>query len=839
MKNKYFRLVLFILSFIFFLNGCEKKDIVYLSRYEWIEMLGDRFGLVDYQQEKGYFTDVNQDGPLFDIIQSCVENNIIDENNTFDGDELASSEFIVSSLMKSIGLRRFEYLENKTDLTKKDIVACAQKYQIIDIKKIRKGINEDYARSIIENAISFWCNPKYYPEYCHVKYKDNVINTTEFDNVEYNVAENIVTFIDDNYTPNIGDILILKSPENGIAIARKVLNVINSNQYSSVLVERVKDISEIAEIVEFSGASNFSRITNNEKTTDDITLNLFKSNNYPMLYIDCGLLDEGLVYANKIYDFFSQKISLEPDPYTVNLKMKAEIIYDDGGTPNVVSTIQVADKNGNKTEYNFDLNGKESFKNTNKSGTRSFGSVGSSGDNGKISVEGIIENFSVLAEGVIYTDIKEANNSYASVHLSTDTKMNIKASGAMEKTTKIGSIPVPLGSSPVVIEIGLYAVTNLEGKLELTCGVTGAFSEMNVSKKGIKTKYGVVDNYTDFSAECKLSGGLQTGIAVQVWEFEILKSNIDILVMASLSNTTSKSMNYNQNVDHCIDICTAAPLVSVGVLCDSNSVIYKLLGEEYKYSYSIFSEDNAPVKTQYHIEYDSNGKSNVFVGGPEKCTKKDKYFPDNSLTKKNRKTIEVNQDSVMYGKIDAIENINDENYIAHFEMMIVEAPMYLDSDIVENLSIGSEVRIKNNSYKCVSGDDPDKWYFIPMEYYSLEEVKRDGFEAYCAPKRSVSENVMLYYAMFEAVDKFDIAYDFSTIKNVEMQISKNAKIKYIIGYDDNYNPLTTTSSLEKLLEDLKYSSKTIKEFMDERYMMNIVKFQNQVILELEELELQG
>lgn len=101
-------------------------------------MLGDRFGLVDYQQEKSYFTDVDQDEPLFDIIQSCVENKIIDENNTFNGDELASPEFIVSSLMKSIGLRRFEYLENKSVLTQKDIMACAKKYQIIDIKKFVK-----------------------------------------------------------------------------------------------------------------------------------------------------------------------------------------------------------------------------------------------------------------------------------------------------------------------------------------------------------------------------------------------------------------------------------------------------------------------------------------------------------------------------------------------------------------------------------------------------------------------------------------------------------------------------------------------------------------------------
>ncbi len=76
----------------------------YLTRGEWITLLGQTFGFDGYQEETAYYTDVTEASGCFAYVQSCREWDILSADSAFRPDETADRAFVAETAVLASGL---------------------------------------------------------------------------------------------------------------------------------------------------------------------------------------------------------------------------------------------------------------------------------------------------------------------------------------------------------------------------------------------------------------------------------------------------------------------------------------------------------------------------------------------------------------------------------------------------------------------------------------------------------------------------------------------------------------------------------------------------------------
>ena len=165
----------------FAINGKQTENAI--TRYEWIKMLTDRFGIMEYANEEPYYEDISADNEYFKFVQSAVEWEILEEEQQFRGEEPANGKFIALTSMRAIGKYKIQiYLEKWEETTDKEYLKLAVKEDLIKRNQMKKDITKDESVIILSKVMEL---------YQYLLWKDDVSEITYQERVVQIAHENI------------------------------------------------------------------------------------------------------------------------------------------------------------------------------------------------------------------------------------------------------------------------------------------------------------------------------------------------------------------------------------------------------------------------------------------------------------------------------------------------------------------------------------------------------------------------------------------------------------------------------------------------------------------------
>ena len=173
-------------------KGNFRDDSNYISRQEWIGMLGEHTGASDFKEASPYFEDIDESNEYFSYIQSSVEWEYIEATTKFNGEKNATGEFVAITAMKSIGAPKIQlYLGTDDELEDKDYLNLALDLSLIEKDKLKKGLTNEEAIEIIEKLDSLYYGEFWPRDLEQVDYQDNVKEISSEDVVNYYGADNL------------------------------------------------------------------------------------------------------------------------------------------------------------------------------------------------------------------------------------------------------------------------------------------------------------------------------------------------------------------------------------------------------------------------------------------------------------------------------------------------------------------------------------------------------------------------------------------------------------------------------------------------------------------------
>lgn len=146
-----------------------------ITRFEWMEMLGKQFGFTEYENTQPVFSDVDDACEYFKYIQSAVQWKVIEEDELFEGDKIASGYFIALTSMKTIGDYKLQiYLGDTKELSDSDYIDIAIDNQLINKEDLDRGFSKSECEEVIQKIL-FLANEKFWVDGIeNIEYKDGV-----------------------------------------------------------------------------------------------------------------------------------------------------------------------------------------------------------------------------------------------------------------------------------------------------------------------------------------------------------------------------------------------------------------------------------------------------------------------------------------------------------------------------------------------------------------------------------------------------------------------------------------------------------------------------------------
>lgn len=556
-----------------------------------------------------------------------------------------TGEFAVLSALNEIGEDRLSYFLNN-NVTDQEKINLALKYEIIDKNVLKKNITRNQANEIIIKTLDLYCNPEYYPQYFETKTVKKVIDTSDWNIINYNEDNNIIlTKIGDDI-PNVGDAITLLD-EFGIAHAKyvKKIDKDNSNNYS-IELSNVEDISEILSEISFSGTSNFNYLlNNNSENNNTLNENTQKNKNN----FNDFLLNKVYADDNDTLNLNSQKNAIDLQFNTATNDIKKcdiefnteidETLKDNNLKVKVKSSISFkSDGITKKYKFEIDDSGKEklSLEVSDEKGTASF----SENENKEFKIKDDAKDSSSKKEVAYKTNVKikgfavcasgyfdllniDAPNNYVEVLASADSvnvSTSIKANA--EKKVKIATLQIPIASTAgfVSVNLNFYFIVGVDGKLTVWYEIDNPYIGANVSmSNGLKLLHGNSDEDLGISSEVELYAGLSGEASIIVLNmYDLADPSVDVKAYASLSDVEVND-DYKLKDEYfgrkCNEIKTQAPVVNISISADNNSFLYKMLDKlKIDISYDIIKKDSdnkSLKKHTYHLEFNNDGSAEL------------------------------------------------------------------------------------------------------------------------------------------------------------------------------------------------------------------------------------
>lgn len=81
----------------------QRDNTTGITKYQWIQMLAEQFGMSEPASQTSYFEDVGSNSPYYSYVQSAYEWGVLEDSSLFEGEKAADGEFVALTAMKAIG----------------------------------------------------------------------------------------------------------------------------------------------------------------------------------------------------------------------------------------------------------------------------------------------------------------------------------------------------------------------------------------------------------------------------------------------------------------------------------------------------------------------------------------------------------------------------------------------------------------------------------------------------------------------------------------------------------------------------------------------------------------
>lgn len=572
-KNKKTKIALFVGIGVFIIiilfivskyKSSNSSDVVKnpnegdISRYEWIEMLSNQFGINTYENQVPYFKDVSEDNTYYNYIQSSVEWNILEEKEEFNGDDYASGRFIVLTSMKVIGETNIQsYLNTSKKITDDEYIECAISNNLITEEELNQSFSKENAEKLLLNLTSQYFSTFWQDDFENVEYKDNVIELTSKDILQSNEDMSIIK-IDVEILSHIQkqDILVFEYKNTGLKVAKKVLSIEADNTLT--LSEEV----ELSEILDSLVVSDISEVSaNNIINYYNLTPNGSTVKNQARLSSNKNVITPALSMESQSKGF---RISLTTSDIKDNKDKKILNITVTDNNTGVSYLLPIEKEIDVASDYYAELNVDRIYTATQLKYTALSG----------VEYAEVALDITSTFEGGL---TKSASTSYDKILLC--------------------ETPTPLGTGIAGVNIQIYLVLALDGTISLKAELPVSASTRYEKSKGIRNYVGDV-----LTNEPTLEVNANASLMLRSEPILVLFMTINVMdVEIDTGTSVQATMELRPSNMTCFEISASFPVVDLSICHDED--IYTLIGAlGLSSSWKIVSSDDAPYKIKLHYE---------------------------------------------------------------------------------------------------------------------------------------------------------------------------------------------------------------------------------------------
>ena len=748
--------VILVFSVIFFIKRTQKVDENTVTRYEWLQMLGEQFGINEYTDKSPYFRDVDSDNPYFAYVQSAVEGKVVDTASKFNGEDYATGQFIALTAMKSIGESKFRLCLDTADVITDDTyIEFAIEHGLIEEEKLKKGFSQEECEQVLENLKSIYFGELWKDDYSNVTYQDSVkelspkeVLWSNADCSEIAVTDSILSSLE------VGDIIVFEQENTKIKFGREITGIDSDGTLYLSTVELDKVVESLIE----------SDIQ--ELTFDDIVNyyglneNINALNNLKYQQTDAGFTNTR-VFSNENSKGFKISISTEGESKERHIEIKVT----DKST-GISYAIPISNQvKSEDNEYSAEI------------------------DIDRIYIGGQID-YSVLG-GLKYAE--------AAVDVHATFKSEIKAEE--EKKIRLLKTAIPLGNGIAQADIELYIVLSVDGSIsfeaELPIEVSVSY-EKNRGLRNFESNFSAEE--TRINVNCNASAVFRIEPTLVILGcFNVMDMEADIGVTASAEVVT------HSNSQICADISASFPVCTLSICGDDD--VDTIIGDlGLSAEWEIISSENAPIQLGLHYECLPD-KSTQFV---EKCTYEEKEEASSMNIKQENSISEEATEFAKYSTYEPpielwvntpFEDLGDY-YTVKGNLQLSYAILVKDFD---KLNIGDHFTILDKE-------------FILEEKLMIEEFPERIYSVYCVSDNCTyymqtiisvdfgSRFNAAYYPICRSVPDYDFIYESMEIVSedlgvCELKIAKDAYITSLMEISDNYYISTMSGSTHVLSDE--------------------------------------
>lgn len=549
-----------VLIAVFVLKKNSAADGI-VTRYEWMAMLGERFGITEYSDPSPYFQDVKGDSPYFNYVQSAVEWGVLEEENRFHGEQTATGEFIVLTTMRAIGKYKIQlYLEMNEEPDRADYLDVAYANGLITEDKLDTGFDREECLMFLDaaqnlNDLTLWKD-----DLAIVTYQENVIEL-EAENVSLNQAETNEVWLDASALEGLsaGDVLIFEMGNTELKTARRVESIDASSGLVTVsepTMEEVFDSLIISDMVSLSGEdiANYYHLGNAYfGTYENVLSGTGSRKDYQVLPM--GTLSGEVQSAGVAFSVASE-----------DNKIKIKATNNDTGE-SVEVTLDMKLDDDTQVECSFE-----------------------------------ITNIDVAAQAIWRWSTLE----YADVQLYTEIveKVNLNIVSE-EMEIPLGEIPIPIVYGLASVNLQLSLVISAEGSISIEARTpVGAHITYEKGKdiRWVNASYNYPEPKIEVSAEVGIMLRPEATLTILVlWDAVDVQCDVGVKVGASAATNGTQI---------CTEVFIAFPVMSLEVTVDP--LFVSALSKEWE----LIAKENAPFRWNRHFEIYADGTS----GFVEACT---------------------------------------------------------------------------------------------------------------------------------------------------------------------------------------------------------------------------
>ena len=540
--------IILTVIFIIVTAWSKQDDMEGISRYEWIQMLTEKFDLIEYESEMSYYADVAPDNPYFKCIQAAYEWDVIEEKQNFDGEAVADGEFVVLTAMKAMGKYRIKiYLGITKEPTDKEYINLAVEENLVEKKQLSQGFSKEEAAELLRRAEEFYLSGLWAKDVEVVEYKENVLELASEDIVSHNNDYTQIEVRGEKTAQFAEGInLIIEEPESGQKIAKQVVSVGPDGTIglSDAVLNDILDTFIVSDVISVSGADIISYYQNREMASHS-------GNMMPMVSTQ---------KSDVFFPVFDK--SVNNAGFSVNLVMedgKAEITLEDHNT-GVSVAIPVSEEMD-----------KECYVNTTMEVSRI--DIG-------VQIDGSLD--------------------YANLQIETD----IEYSGGIEidgePKIELFRMPIYLAGGTICIDVPFYLVLSMDGSMSIQTGHSLQYAIDYTNGSGMRRHTSVETTETAVAVDCEADLMIRMEPLLKILGQNVMDVEADCGVAAK----GEMIERMNSEVTICLDVKVAAPIFTVSVLGDDK--LDTILGDVFgipSVEWEICTAENAKFQRNLHYEW--------------------------------------------------------------------------------------------------------------------------------------------------------------------------------------------------------------------------------------------